>query len=108
MGMFDDIEVKYNLGEFENLKTAMPPCGFQTKSLICGMYKYILTEEGRLCWENGNDMNYTGQIRFYTHTGDKWYDFYADFDDTGQLYSLTVEYRYLQVVEPIDDPVRLL
>ena len=90
MGMFDWLKVEYDLGKFNFLKTESPPCGFQTKSLLNCMDTYILSADGRLLWSTENDMNYPGILSFHIPCEDKWYEFTAIFDSTGQMVELAV------------------
>jgi hypothetical protein len=90
MGMFDWLKIEYDLGEFDFLKEEGNACGFQTKSLFNCMDTYTLSSEGRLLWDNGNDMNYPSRLNFYIPCDDKWYEFEANFDESGKMVKLDV------------------
>ena len=85
MGMFDWVDVEYDLGEYNFLKEVTP--AFQTKNLYNCMIQFIFSAEGRLLWLNRDDTNFPFRMNFYKPYGNEWYEFEVEFD-RGQATSI--------------------
>ena len=90
MGMFDDIRCDVTLPDGKS-----GDAGFQTKDLDCTLDEFVITETGRLIKQSKNadphddvDVNYDGDLVFYTDYPDGWRQFRATFR-SGQLIEIT-------------------
>jgi hypothetical protein len=108
LGMFDDIKCDATLPD----SRIVPGSWFQTKSLACSMYRYSITDDGRLVYHQHRyqygpeqlikgrcalptyepvgdiEMDYHGDIRFYAEATDKtWAEYVARFTN-GKLESI--------------------
>ena len=79
MGMFDKLQCDFKLQEKEIQENE-----FQTKDLACNLDNLLITKEGRLLLldDGGNiDLEFHGDLIFYTDTKKSWYEFKARFTE---------------------------
>ncbi len=119
MGMFDNIKVNYPLPDADLWKVALRTQKWQTKSLECQMYTYVITAEGRLLLINSHrtaegtniDMQMHGNIVFYDMLGtvntpsEMWLEYTATFDN-GQLTEIKSNHKTHEQLQKERDSTR--
>jgi hypothetical protein len=98
MGMFDNLTCEYPLPAEPNPDDN----SFQTKDFECQLEHYTITADGRLLRKD-TAVQYHGVIRFYTYTGEMWFEYEAKFAD-GNL----IDIRALSICKDVDRATRVV
>lgn len=86
MGMFDNVQVEFELEDCANPELE----NWQTKDFDCSLDTYVLTHSGHIVGPFGL-MDYSGSVNFYSYENNVWFE-----------YTATYEQGILQSVEKIN------